>query len=125
MSGLTATAVLMQAATASNLYRATVGTTATTAVDLFATFGLDASLIARGRIRMTIRVGEEGAVGYACGAESADIGVITLASTSGNTRCSRIPAEQERATMLSQATRWIRFVGAAADTRVEVQIERG
>jgi len=123
MSGVTSTAVLQPLPSDDDLYIVTVGTTATSAIDLFTVFGIDPQAGTRPRTRLTIS-SSTNAIGYVAGATDA-LSAPTLASTTTPTRCWRTAADQERSHVLTLARRYLRIVAADADTRVQIHIERG
>jgi len=122
MSGVTSTAVLQPIPADGDLHIVTVGTTATSAIDLFTVFGIDTQAGQRTRARLTIS--GAGIIGYVGGAEST-LAAPTLASTTASTRCYQLAADQERSHTLTMARRYLRIVAAESDTRVQIQIERG
>ena len=123
MSGVSSTAVLQPIPADGDLHIVTVGTTATSAIDLFTVFGIDPQATARPRARITIS-GAASAIGYVADATDS-LSAPTLASTATPTRCWRVAADQERSHTLTLARRYMRIVAADADTRVQIHIERG
>jgi hypothetical protein len=123
MSGVTSTAVLQPLPSDDDLHIVIVGATATSAIDLFTTFGIDPQATSRPRSRITIGC-TTNAIGYVADATDA-LGAPDLASATTPTRCWRLPADQERSHTLTLARRYMRIVAADADTRVQIHIERG
>ena len=117
MSDILNSAAMQPIPKVDDLYIVTVGTTATSATDLFDELGVDGN---QDRARVTI---EADGVVYVVGGADDSMGapVIAATSASGPTgRCKRIPADSPRSFFVRRGRRWVRFIAAEADTRVEV-----
>lgn len=113
-----------------DLYIVTVGTSATNAVDLFAYFGIDPVAARDAKLKVTLRP-SGGALGFVFGGSA--VGTPSLAKRSAEAtsadetagRCSQVEDGAERFKIVTFERRCVRFICDTADTRVELEAERG
>lgn len=113
-------AILHPCPTKENLHVVGVGTTATTELDLFATFGIKSK---RSRARLTIRPSDEVFVVFGASGLAAPAAAAAVKGTDGV--ASRIPADGERGYTLRGEAPFVRVIATNAATRVEFELEAG
>ena len=124
MSALRNTLAQSPAPTVDDLYVVSVGTTATAAVDLFAKFGIAAGSNATARPRVTVATAGVSYVVFG-GATVPTPAASTTGDPGTTGLCRVIPANTSVSFVLTKERRFVRFVAAAASTRIQVHVERG
>ena len=109
MSGITTRAALRLAPLAGDVYTATVGTSSTTAVDIFDEFSINERQGSRMRTFVTVEADAELFIVFG----GSDVGAATTSSK-------RIAADSPTAFVVEEGRHWFRAIATAAGTRLEI-----
>jgi hypothetical protein len=125
MSQLGNLALLRPVPRPSDLWIATVGTTATAAIDVLAHLGIDPGAVTDGYVcRVTAKVGTgDGSTRVGIIAGDSTVAAPLLAATNGSDptqRCTEV--RDGESFIVTRSRRWLRLV-ASANTRVELHFE--